>query len=37
MRRPSLGRQLLVVGGRTISVVRSIQEDRGCDGVGAVQ
>jgi hypothetical protein len=26
-----------VVGGRTIGVVRSVQGDRGCGGVGAVQ
>jgi hypothetical protein len=26
-----------VVGGRTIGVVRSVQADRGCGGVGAVQ
>jgi hypothetical protein len=35
--RGTSGRQLLVVGGRTIGVVRSVQGDRGCGGMGAVQ
>ena len=37
MRRLRFGRQLLVVGSRTIGVVRPVQGDRGCGGVGAVQ
>ena len=37
MRRPSFGRQPVVVGGGIVGVVRSVQGDRGCGGVGAVQ